>query len=513
VTGAGGRAPVEPAVILVVDDEPDILSLDRLILEREGWQVITSGDGVDAIQKAIDRQPDVILLDVMMPRMNGYQVCRLLKNDAQTVGIPIIICTVRSLESEKLYAYTSGADFYLVKPFDPPQLVQLVRKILSGRPPRPARDALRAPARHPTSTDTILSDVNRLLDRRLMELTILQHLTRAMAGTLHLDGVLGIVLQSIVNDLGYPGGMIFLLGEGGLLEERVAQGPPLSIDSARYPVFGRALSEGKAVTLDAEEMIQAAPQQFRARVQSPTAILVPVQAKGRPIGLIVVESTSRAVDRDQREFLLTLAAQSGLAIENANLYARTLQLSITDGLTGLYNYRHFSERLEMELARSRRYKVPLGLLLIDVDRFKAFNDRHGHLVGDEALKTVARVLRSNTRDVDVVARYGGEEFCVILQEIGSAEITGYAERIRDAVAAARIPGLDGEALGITVSIGVAVSPAGELSAHEFIRRSDQALYIAKDGGRNRVCLWEENESAPAAHGPDGPAAAPQTAPP
>jgi two-component system cell cycle response regulator len=476
--------------ILVVDDEPDILSLHRLILEREGWQVITSGDGVDAIQKAIDRRPDLIVLDVMMPRMNGYQVCRLLKSDPQTSRIPIVMCTVRSLESERRYAYTSGADQYLTKPFESSELVRLVRDTLAARPAAPpAREQGAAAGRHPTSTDSILSDVNRLLDQRLMELTILQHLAGAMSGTLHLDGVLGIVLQSIVNDLGYSGGMIFLAGESGILEERVAPGEPLVVDPARHPVFGRALSENKVVTLGAEELLRDTPAGFCARIQAPAAILVPIQSKGSPIGLLVVESAATAVDRDRRDFLLTLANQSGLAIENANLYARTLQLSITDGLTGLFNYRHFCERLDMEIARSRRYHVPLGLLLIDIDRFKSFNDRFGHLLGDEVLKLVARRIRSNTRDVDLVARYGGEEFCVILQEVGEAEIAAFAERIREAVAGISIEVPGGASHGVTVSIGAAVSQGGEADAHEFIGRADSALYRSKDGGRDRVSVW------------------------
>jgi diguanylate cyclase (GGDEF)-like protein len=481
----------EKPLVLVVDDEPDILGLNRIILEREGWQVITSGDGVDAIQKAIDRLPDLIVLDVMMPRMNGYQVCRLLKNAPQTHTIPIVICTVRSLESEKLYAYTSGADYYLVKPFDPPDLVRLARKILAERPPPHERAAPAESPRHQTSTDSILSDVNRILDRRLMELTIIHHITRAMAGTLNLDGVLGVVLQSIVNDLGYPGGMLFLLDEQGVLAERVARGGALRLDSKRNPIFGRALSENSVLILQSEEMFQFAPPEFCARIHSPTAILVPIQSKGHPIGLLVVETASASVDRDQRDFLLTLANQSGLAIENANLYAKTLQLSITDGLTGIFNYRHFCERLEIELARSRRYRVPLCLLLIDIDRFKSFNDRYGHLLGDEVLKTVAKLLQSNTRDVDVVARYGGEEFVVILQEIGEPEVFAYAERIREAVAATTVPCGDQGNLGVTVSIGVAVTPGGELSPEDFIRRADQALYSSKETGRNRVSLWSE----------------------
>ncbi len=483
----------EAALILVVDDEPDILSLNRLILEREGWRVVTAGDGVDAIQKAIDRSPDLIVLDVMMPRMNGYQVCRLLKSDQQTADIPIVICTVRSLESEKLYAYTSGADHYLTKPFDPPELVRLVRTILAARAetPRRRRSGANVP-RHPTSTDSILSDVNKLLDRRLQELTILQHVASAMAGTLHLDGVLGIVLQSIVNDLGYSGGMIFLASESSLLEERVARAEPLVLDPVRHPVFARALAENKVVLLGAEELLQDTPVEFSARINAATTILVPIQSKGSPIGLLVVESPDAVVDRDKREILLTLANQSGLAIENANLYARTLQLSITDGLTGIYNYRYFCERLEMEISRSRRYDVPLGLLLIDIDRFKSFNDRFGHLLGDEVLKAVALVIRSNTRDVDMVARYGGEEFCVILQEIGSGEIEAYAERVRAAVATVRLEVPGGARQGVTVSIGAAVSQGGDPDAHEFIRRADAALYRAKDAGRDRVSVWTDD---------------------
>ena len=112
----------------------------------------------------------------------------------------------------------------------------------------------------------------------------------------------------------------------------------------------------------------------------------------------------------------------------------------------------------MEISRSRRYNVPLGLLLIDIDRFKSFNDRFGHLLGDEVLKAVARTIRSNTRDVDVVARYGGEEFCVILQEIGGEEIGAYAERVRVAVATVRVEVPGDARQGVTVSIGAAVEP-------------------------------------------------------
>jgi diguanylate cyclase (GGDEF)-like protein len=485
--------PYKP-LILVVDDEPDILTLNRFILEQAGNQVITAGDGVDAIQKAIDFTPDVIVLDVMMPRMNGYQVCRLLKNDRRTASIPIIICTVKSLETEKLYAYTSGADKYLVKPFDKESLVELVEKTLENRPFRHRKSLQEGEIpRSRTSTDNILSDVNRLLDRRLMELTILQDLTQTMTSTLDLDSLLKVIQRNL-RDLGFPMGRILLLKEGGLLEERVTDEIPLSVSLVEYPFFDRILTDHEVEILAAEQFYQSAPTDFQRLIHAHTVVLVPIQAKGKPIGLFIVENTpDQPVDRNQKQFLLTLAGQAGLAIENANLYEKTRQLSITDGLTEIFNYRFFRERLTSELARAKRYGNPLGLLIIDIDHFKRFNDEHGHLLGDEVLRHVAALIKENTRDVDFVARYGGEEFGVLLNEIEIDEVLVYAERIREAIANFNLTTTEGRRIGVTVSLGVAICHQGNLEDQEFIRRADQALYRAKDMGRNRFCVWKEDD--------------------
>lgn len=481
------------ALILVVDDEPDILVLHRFILEQAEYEVITAGDGVDAIQKAVDFTPDVIVLDVMMPRMNGYQVCRLLKNDRRTAGIPIIISTVKSLESEKLYAYTSGADHYLVKPFDKEELLERVEVSLAGRTFRrrvPLSEEETPRSR--TTTDSILSDVNSLLDRRLMELTVLQEFTKAMSSTLDLDGVLQVVRRSL-RDLGYPGSRILIMGEEGLLEERAAEGEPLQIDSRRFELFSRVLLENEAVVIDADRFSTSSPAEVYQAIHASEIVLVPVKSKGNPVGLVLVEnSPGQRVGRSQKEFFMTLANQAGLAIENANLYEKTLRLSITDGLTEIYNYRYFCQRLDRELSRAKRYGHTLGLLIIDIDHFKMFNDRYGHLIGDDVLRSVAAIIKSKTRDVDVVARYGGEEFSVILSEIDVDEAVVYAERVREAVDSFRLTLPTGETTGVTVSLGVAINPNGETGEKEFISRADQALYHAKEMGRNRSCLWGEN---------------------
>ena len=496
-------------LLLAVDDEPDILTLNRMILEQAGFEVVTAGDGVDAIQKAVDFAPDLILLDVMMPRMNGYQVCRLLKNDPRTSSIPIIICTVKSLESEKLYAYTSGADDYLVKPFDKDHLVDLVKKVLGGKKPRETTLKGTGMDRLKTSTDSILSDVNRLLDRRLMELTILQDLQRAISGTLDLDGILKEVGRSLLN-LGYATVRILLLEEAGRLEERpLADGPPIAVDLKAFPAVEQILYGKEVVLLSPPDMEKTVPPGILRVMMASSLIMVPLQAKGNPIGLMIVDSLpDQPLDRNQREFLRTLASQASLAIENANLYEKTLQLSVTDGLTGIYNHRYFRQRLDTEIARAKRYGNTLGLLILDIDHFKAFNDRYGHLMGDAILREVAVILEENTRDVDVVARYGGEEFGVILSEIDIEEAVLYAERIRDSVEKLSLESATGSRIGVTVSLGVAVCTGGDINEEEFIHRADKALYQAKNLGRNRVCVWkgEDDYACPLEDekiGPDG----------
>ncbi|WP_242346982.1 diguanylate cyclase [Anaeromyxobacter terrae] len=176
--------------------------------------------------------------------------------------------------------------------------------------------------------------------------------------------------------------------------------------------------------------------------------------------------------------------------------------ALQDPLTGLFNRRHLEERLASELAAAQRHGRELSLLLADVDYFKAVNDRHGHLAGDEALKMVAFVLRGAIRKEDVLARYGGEEFVVVARETGLQGARALGERIRRAVERSRCA-WHGHDLGLTVSIGVTVSiglaeyVAGR-SDRELLEAADRALYLAKQAGRNRVIAIAAGGSAAAA---------------
>lgn len=174
-----------------------------------------------------------------------------------------------------------------------------------------------------------------------------------------------------------------------------------------------------------------------------------------------------------------------LARITAATQARLQELAATDGLTGLYNYRVFYERLGAEIEQAQRHQRPLALIMVDLDHFKQFNDRHGHPAGDQALRQIAGLLRGTVRAGDIVARYGGEEFAVITPEASPADAERLAQRLLVAIRAARIGG-QGDPAPLSASLGVAVYPAHGTTASTLVTAADSALYAAKSAGRNRV---------------------------
>jgi two-component system cell cycle response regulator len=165
------------------------------------------------------------------------------------------------------------------------------------------------------------------------------------------------------------------------------------------------------------------------------------------------------------------------------------KLAVTDGMTGVYNYRAFKSQLGLEISRSKRFGLPVSLLMIDIDHFKHYNDRYGHLNGDLVLRTFARLLKENIRDVDCLARYGGEEFVIILPGTDKHSASLASEKIRKLIAATIFPPKEQMRTGsVTISIGVAAYPEDAKDENELVSQSDKALYKAKAGGRNRTEL-------------------------
>lgn len=186
--------------------------------------------------------------------------------------------------------------------------------------------------------------------------------------------------------------------------------------------------------------------------------------------------------RQDQKLLESVTKQTFLLVENQELFRQ----SITDEKTKLYNQRYFKFRLEQEIKRSRNIGLSFALLVFDIDHFKKFNDTHGHLVGDQVLIETAKVIRGCFRATDIVSRFGGEEFVVIAVETNVEGARLAAERSRKAVEAMTVKTAEGKELKVTVSIGVALCPEHAIGADEIFEVADQALYKAKQGGRNRV---------------------------
>jgi diguanylate cyclase (GGDEF)-like protein len=273
-------------------------------------------------------------------------------------------------------------------------------------------------------------------------------------------------------------------------------------------------------------------------VKGRTRLVIPLLVKDEPSGFVDLSGRlDRPFSEDEIEVAQILANQTAVAVEKARLYEKIELQAVTDGLTGLYNHREFHERLKSEVSRSWRYNAPVSLLMIDIDDFKRFNDAYGHVIGDDVLRAVGRLMMMGLRrDIDVAARYGGEEFAIILPNTpilaahavgermratlatseavlpvgarSSAEARSQAcldeasgapahaggaakvgERLRRDIERATVLNDDGETLDrVTVSVGVAAFPDHAGDAGGLVKAADDALYTAKRAGKNRVCL-------------------------
>ncbi len=208
-----------------------------------------------------------------------------------------------------------------------------------------------------------------------------------------------------------------------------------------------------------------------------------------PVGIFVLDTTrkSKLEFKTDIDACMRLLDAASLAVSNAKLYEKTLELSEIDGLTLIKNRRTLLKQLGAETQRAHRYKKTFGLLMLDIDYFKHYNDTNGHPQGDILLKMIADMISENLRDTDSVGRYGGEEFIILLPESDKEEAISIAERIRKAVDNHKFPRAETQPGGkMTVSIGVSSYPDDGDAWEKIIRSADDALYVAKNMGRNRV---------------------------
>lgn len=335
------------------------------------------------------------------------------------------------------------------------------------------------------------------LERRMRVAYHLQSFTEQV-NSLSPDEAYAAILRHSTELLRSERGSLLLFNEeANELQVKAAVGPrAAAAESARIPlgegVSGAVLREGRPLLVHnlAAAGRQRAPAERKYKTES--FISYPLVAGGRKVGVLNMtdKAGGGAYDDLDLNLLELLAPQMALALDRAEWHQKATQfqlLSITDALTGLLNRRYLEERLGEELERSKRHRFPMSFLMIDIDNFKEYNDRHGHQAGDTALELTAQCLKSALRSADVAARYGGEEFSVLLPQTSLAEARVIAERIRARVAATPFPHREQQPGGaVTVSIGISSFGPRLDTPASIIGAADQALYVAKSHGKNRI---------------------------
>jgi diguanylate cyclase (GGDEF)-like protein len=265
-------------------------------------------------------------------------------------------------------------------------------------------------------------------------------------------------------------------------------------------VSGEVINTGKAALVSDVRIAGRKPAPPERLYKTNSFISYPIMIGERKVGVLnVTDKTSGAsYDEVDLSLLEMIGPQLALALERAEWQERATEFqlrSITDQLTGLPNLRYLQERLPEELNRSKRYDYPMSFLMIDIDDFKTYNDKNGHIAGNLALQITAHSLKDALRSADVALRYGGEEFCILLPQTGLVEAKAIAERIREHVSMTRFPHGETQPLGrVTISVGVSTFSKNIDTYDKIIAAADRALYESKSMGKNRVQFYEEPES-------------------
>jgi two-component system, cell cycle response regulator len=447
------------ARILVVDDIVPNVRLLEARLSAEYYDVYTANDGPSGIAKAQEVRPDIILLDVMMPGMDGFEVCRRLKADAATRHIPVVLVTALDGRRDRLQGLESGADDFLTKPIDDVALFARVRSLTrlklvidelrqreaSGR----RLGAIEGAAQRMTGGGgrVIILDDNPHQGRRMFEELSLEH--RPVWETEPEKAILAAKARADLLIVNAASSQFDGLRVAANLrcDEATRHLPVLAVvdPSDRY----RAV---KALEIGVNDVLPKPvdPEELVARVR-------------------------------------TLIRQKRYTDFLRNNLDHSLELAVTDPLTGLHNRRFMTAQLGALVKRATQGGDPVAALMVDIDHFKRINDTFGHDIGDEVLREFAVRLATNVRAIDLACRFGGEEFVVVMPDTKLDDAHRIAERLRRHIAGSpfHLAGLD-EPLTVTISVGVAATQGASDAPDALLKRADEAVYEAKAGGRNQV---------------------------
>lgn len=450
------------ARILVVDDIPANLKLLEARLLAEYFDVLTAENGPQALEICDKASVDVILLDIMMPGMDGFEVCERLKANPRTAHIPVVMVTALDQPSDRVRGLKAGADDFLTKPVNDLQLVSRVKSLVRLKT---LSDELRI--RSETARDLMMDDLLRGNDGRLDE----------PAQVLLVDGR-GSSQERIIKAL------------KPVAEVTAMSDPQAAVFEAAENPFDLVIVNTNFDDYDPLRLCSQLRSLERSRF-IPVLLVVDEGAEPmivRALDLGVNDYIHKPLDPNE------LVARSLTQIRRKRYNDRlrssvqqTIELAVTDALTGLHNRRYLDNHLKTLFNRALVRGKPLTVCITDIDRFKQVNDTFGHDAGDEVLREFANRVRATVRGADLACRFGGEEFVVIMPDTTPETAAIVAERLRSMVES-RPFSLRGHPSGlqVTASIGVATIGPGIETPEQLIKQADRALYQAKNAGRNRV---------------------------
>lgn len=428
-----------PRTVLVVDDSATLRRAIAIELRPLGARVLEAATADEGIRLAREHCPDLITLDIHLPNGSGYEVCEELHLYDETVGIPILMISSQPSEKQRLHALASGAFEYFVKPFRPGELRSFVVELFTRLSVNKRKLIYAIDASRP-----VRSMLSRLMLGSDYECAVFDE------GEALLSALRCRPCDLLLVDLNLP-------------------------DYAGYELLG---------AVRRQPAFEGLP-------------IVALTSSGSRKDLVAAfRAGANEVIRKpffQEELLVRINSQLVIRQMTKHLHEQ----ATLDPLTKLTNRRQLEKQLKIEISRALREHQNLGIMVVDIDHFKRFNDEYGHSVGDEVLRAVADKLQQTVRATDIVARYGGEEFVLLVPKGDEATVRLLADRLRRGVEAMQIPSKAGT-LGVTVSIGVATWPCDELSPTTpldvILGPADDAVYQSKRRGRN--CVTFAGDSAP-----------------
>ncbi|MBN9578354.1 MAG: PleD family two-component system response regulator [Alphaproteobacteria bacterium] len=449
------------ARVLVVDDILSNVKLLEAKLTAEYFEVVTAFNGLEAIEKTAECSPDIILLDVMMPGMDGFEACRRIKQNPKTAHVPVVMVTALDQPSDRVAGLDAGADDFLTKPVDDAALFARVRSLVRLKM---MTDELRM--RETTGQSMGLVDpAETLLENAPPgRILVIEDRPESVAW---FKGALEAGNDMVATDT-FEEAMVRV--RGGDFDLIVVSLGMRGFDGLRLCSQLRSLPQGRNVPI----LVLVSEGERRKLTQA--------------LEMGVNDYLTRPVDKNELiARVRTQLRKKRYADHLRHNVQLSLEMAITDQLTGLHNRRYMERHLANLVATANSGHRPLAFLIMDIDYFKSVNDTHGHDIGDEILREFATRIGANVRGIDLACRYGGEEFVVVMPDTDVSFAYAVAERLRRSVETtpfviSRDPGK----LSITISIGIAGSEGAADTAEALLHRADQALYRAKRDGRNRV---------------------------